>query len=283
MIRGLKMKKMNGKNKGKLLVHIILIIGSIWMIFPFFWMVLTSFKTFSETTRIPPVIFPKSFSFANYTTVFLTLPFKQFYINTIITSFTVTIGQIIVSTMAAYVFARLKFPGNKILFFIVLSVMMVPTQIFIIPQYMTMKYLHLLDSLPALIIPGWFSAFSVFLLRQFFMTLPIELEEAARIEGCGTFKIFYSIMLPLAKPGIVAASIFSILWSWNDLMWPLIVNNSMEKMTLAAGLASLQGQHLTNYPVIMAGAFLAVLPMLIIFLIFQKQFVEGIALSGTKA
>lgn len=277
------MKKMNGKNKGKLLVHIILIIGSIWMIFPFFWMILTSFKTFSETTRIPPVIFPKSFSFANYTTVFLTLPFKQFYINTIITSFTVTIGQIIVSTMAAYVFARLKFPGNKILFFIVLSVMMVPTQIFIIPQYMTMKYLHLLDSLPALIIPGWFSAFSVFLLRQFFMTLPIELEEAARIEGCGTFNIFYCIMLPLAKPGIVAASIFSILWSWNDLMWPLIVNNSMEKMTLAAGLASLQGQHLTNYPVIMAGAFLAVLPMLIIFLIFQKQFVEGIALSGTKA
>ena len=277
------MKKMNGKNKGKLLVHIILIIGSIWMIFPFFWMILTSFKTFSETTRIPPVIFPKSFSFANYNTVFLTLPFKQFYINTIVTSFTVTIGQIIVSTMAAYVFARLKFPGNKILFFIVLSVMMVPTQIFIIPQYMTMKYLHLLDSLPALIIPGWFSAFSVFLLRQFFMTLPIELEEAARIEGCGTFKIFYSIMLPLAKPGIVAASIFSILWSWNDLMWPLIVNNSMEKMTLAAGLASLQGQHLTNYPVIMAGAFLAVLPMLIIFLIFQKQFVEGIALSGTKA
>jgi len=277
------MKKMNGKNKGKLLVHIILIIGSIWMIFPFFWMILTSFKTFSETTRIPPVIFPKSFSFTNYATVFLTLPFKQFYINTIITSFTVTIGQIIVSTMAAYVFARLKFPGNKILFFIVLSVMMVPTQIFIIPQYMTMKYLHLLDSLPALIIPGWFSAFSVFLLRQFFMTLPIELEEAARIEGCGTFKIFYSIMLPLAKPGIIAASIFSILWSWNDLMWPLIVNNSMEKMTLAAGLASLQGQHLTNYPVIMAGAFLAVLPMLIIFLIFQKQFVEGIALSGTKA
>jgi len=283
MIRRLKMKKMNGKNKGKLLVHIILIIGSIWMIFPFFWMILTSFKTFSETTRIPPVIFPKSFSFTNYATVFLTLPFKQFYINTIITSFTVTIGQIIVSTMAAYVFARLKFPGNKILFFIVLSVMMVPTQIFIIPQYMTMKYLHLLDSLPALIIPGWFSAFSVFLLRQFFMTLPIELEEAARIEGCGTFKIFYSIMLPLAKPGIIAASIFSILWSWNDLMWPLIVNNSMEKMTLAAGLASLQGQHLTNYPVIMAGAFLAVLPMLIIFLIFQKQFVEGIALSGTKA
>ena len=277
------MKKMNGKSKGKLLVHIILIIGSIWMIFPFFWMILTSFKTFSETTRIPPVIFPKSFSFDNYTTVFLTLPFKQFYINTIVTSFTVTIGQIIVSTMAAYVFARLKFPGNKILFFIVLSVMMVPTQIFIIPQYMTMKYLHLLDSLPALIIPGWFSAFSVFLLRQFFMTLPIELEEAARIEGCGTFKIFYSIMLPLAKPGIVAASIFSILWSWNDLMWPLIVNNSMEKMTLAAGLASLQGQHLTKYPVIMAGAFLAVLPMLIIFLIFQKQFVEGIALSGTKA
>jgi len=283
MIRRPKMKKMNGKNKGKLLVHIILIIGSIWMIFPFFWMILTSFKTFSETTRIPPVIFPKSFSFTNYATVFLTLPFKQFYINTIITSFTVTIGQIIVSTMAAYVFARLKFPGNKILFFIVLSVMMVPTQIFIIPQYMTMKYLHLLDSLPALIIPGWFSAFSVFLLRQFFMTLPIELEEAARIEGCGTFKIFYSIMLPLAKPGIIAASIFSILWSWNDLMWPLIVNNSMEKMTLAAGLASLQGQHLTNYPVIMAGAFLAVLPMLIIFLIFQKQFVEGIALSGTKA
>lgn len=277
------MRRTSKINKSKLLVHVILIIGAIWMVFPFLWMILTSFKTFSETTRIPPIIFPKSFSFANYKTVFLTLPFKQFYINTIVTSFSVTIGQIIISTMAGYVFARIKFPGNRILFFLVLSVMMVPSQIFIIPQYMTMKYLHLLNSIPALIIPGLFSPFSVFLLRQFFITLPIELEEAAKIDGCGRFKIFYSIMLPLAKPGIVAASIFSMLWSWNDLMWPLIVNNSMEKMTLASGLASLQGQHLTNYPVIMAGAFLAVWPMIIIFLVFQKQFVEGIALSGTKA
>lgn len=277
------MKKVIKINNSKLLVHIILIIGSIAMVFPFLWMILTSFKTFSETTRIPPVIFPKSFSLANYRTVFLTLPFKQFYFNTMVTSFTVTFGQLIIASMAAYAFARIKFPGRKLLFYLVLSVMMVPSQIFTIPQYMTMKHLHLLNSIPALIIPGLFSSFSVFLLRQFFLTLPIELEEAATIDGCGKFKTFYSIMLPLAKPGIIAASIFSVLWSWNDLMWPLIVNNSMEKMTLAAGLASLQGQHLTNYPVIMAGSFLAVWPMIIIFLVFQKQFVEGIALSGTKA
>lgn len=263
-------------------IYIVLIIGAILMVVPFIWMFLTSVKTLGESTAVPPVIIPETFQWSNYAEVFVNLPFYTFYWNTIITTIFKTIGQLVICSLAAYAFARLQFPGRNLFFLLALSVLMVPGQVFLIPQYMIMKNLGWLNSLQALIVPGLFSAFGTFLLRQFFMTLPKELEESAKLDGCNTFRIYWQIMLPLAKPGLVALAIFTILWSWNDLMWPLIVNTSPDKMVLSAGLASLQGEHGTNYTILMAGSLLAIWPMIVIFLIFQKSFIEGIALTGSK-
>ncbi len=158
---------------------------------------------------------------------------------------------------------------------------MVPTQLFLIPQYLIMQQLGWLNSLQALIVPGLFSAFGTFLLRQFFNSLPRELDEAATLDGANHLRIYSQILLPLARPGLVALGILDIIWSWNDLLWPLIVNTSVDKMTLSAGLASLQGQHATNYPLLMAGALLATWPLVLVFFFLQRYFIEGIAFSGS--
>jgi multiple sugar transport system permease protein len=163
-----------------------------------------------------------------------------------------------------------------------LSVLMVPPQLFVIPQYEIIAKLGWLNSLPALITPGLFSAFGTFLLRQFFLSLPVELDEAARLDGASPLRTWWSVMMPLARPGLVALGILTALWSWNDFFWPLVVNNDPEKMTVSAGLASLQGQFTTDYPVLMAGSLLASLPVVVVFAVLQRQFVEGIALTGSK-
>ncbi|MGE6754651.1 carbohydrate ABC transporter permease [Rossellomorea sp. NPDC071047] len=264
------------------LIHFILIMGSIVMLFPFVWMILTSLKTYAESIQVPPVMIPEDFQWKNYQEVFTLLPFFKFMMNTFIITVLRTAGQLFLCSLAAYAFARIVFPGRNLLFVLALSVLMVPGQVFLLPQYMIMVKLGWLNTLQAVVVPGVFSAFGTFLLRQFFMGLPKELEEAARLDGCNHFQIYWRIMLPLAKPGLIALGIFTILWSWNELMWPMIVNSSPEAMTLAVGLSSLQGQYGTNYPILMAGSFLAVLPMLILFIILQKQFIEGIAITGGK-
>ncbi|PLS05350.1 carbohydrate ABC transporter permease [Neobacillus cucumis] len=270
------------KRPRNILIHVILIIGALSMITPFLWMVLTSLKTFGESTQVPPVIIPSKLKWSNFTEIFVTLPFLKFYWNTILTTIFKTLGQLLFCSLAAYAFARINFPGRNLLFILLLSILMVPSQAYIIPQYLIMVKLGWLNSLQALIVPGITSVFGTFLLRQFFMTLPSELEDAAKLDGCNHFQIYWKIMLPLAKPGLIAHAIFTILWCWNDLMWPLIVNNSPDQMPLSAGLASLQGQFLTNFPVLMAGSLLASWPMIIMFIFLQKHFVEGIAISGTK-
>ncbi len=276
---------MNGlnlsKNK-KILIHFILIIGVITTAIPFIWMILTSLKTLGETTQIPPKIFPSSPQWSNYKKAIDTLPYGTFYYNTIVYTIVTTIGQLVFCSMAGYAFARIDFPGKNFIFILILSVLMVPGQIFIIPQFMIIKKLGLLNSIPALILPGLFSAFGTYLMKQFFMNIPKELEEAAVLDGYNRFQILTKIMLPLVKPALTALAISTMLYCWNSLMWPLIANTSIDKMTLSAGLASMQGQHSTNYPVMMAGTVLAIWPMIIVFLIFQKQFVEGMAFTGTK-
>lgn len=265
-----------------LLIHIILIIGAVIMILPFLWMVLTSLKTVGEAVQVPPKIFPSSPQFNNYSEVLNILPFSKFYINTILMLIGRVIGSVFFSAMAAYACARLNFPGKNIFFGLVLFQMMIPSQIFIIPQFLFVQKLGLLNTVSALIVPGIVSAFGTFLLRQFFMGLPKDLEEAAKLDGCNTWQTFYKIMLPLSRSGLVALGIFTALFAFKDLMWPLIVNMSLDKMTLSAGLASLQGQFTTNYPQLMAGSLLAIWPMLLIFIVFQKKFIEGIATSGGK-
>ncbi|MBS3198618.1 carbohydrate ABC transporter permease [Turicibacter bilis] len=275
----MKKKKIN---KGNLIVHLVLIIGSVIMILPFAWMILTSFKTLAESTQMPPKIFPDTLQFSNYTEVMRLLPFDKFYINTILMLLFRVIGSVLFSAMAAYAFARLNFPGKNFFFSLVLLQMMVPGQLFIIPQFLLVQKLGLLNTVTALVIPGIVSAFGTFLLRQFFMGIPKELEEAAKLDGCSIGRTFFSIMLPLANSGLVALGIFTALFAFKDLMWPLIVNMSIDKMTLSAGLASLQGQFSTNFPQLMAGSLLAVWPMLLIFVIFQRKFIEGIATTGGK-
>lgn len=273
------------KNKVKfrhLIIYIILLLGLVITLLPFVWMILTSFKTQSEAIKIPPVIFPKVWNLQNYSAVFEMIPFAKMYFNTAITALVTIVGQLLICSLAAYAFARIHFPGRDIIFVCLLAVLMVPSSFFILPQYLLIQKVGLLNTLPALFIPYLFSAFGTFLLRQFFMALPDELEDAARLDGCNHLQSYAKIMLPLIRSGLVALGILTLRFAWNDLMWPLIVNTSTDKMTLSAGLAFMQGQYITNYPVMMAGAVLAVLPLLILFVIFQKQFVEGIALSGIK-
>ena len=270
-------------NINHLIVHMILLAGVAVVVFPFLWMILTSFKTSGEAMKIPPIIFPEKFvTTAYHTIVSSAIPFGTVYMNTIISTVVTTIVQIAFCSMAGYAFGRIDFPFKNAIFVLILSVLMVPGQIFLIPQYQIIQKMGLLDTIPALFMPNLFSAFGTFLLRQFFMSLPKELEEAAIVDGCGRFRIFGQIMLPLVKPGIVALAIFTIKFAWNDFMWPLIVNTSMEKMTLGPALSTLQGQYTTEYPMQMAGAVLAVVPLIVIFFLFQKQFIEGVAQSGIK-
>ena len=245
-------------------------------------MFLTSIKTYEETIRIPMKFLPEIPQWVNYAIVSNKLNFPQLYLNTILVTVLMIIGQILVVTICAYAFDRLNFPGKNVLFLCMLALMMVPGQIFIIPRFKMMVKLGLTNTMTGLVLPGLFNVFGVFLMRQFFSTLPRELDEAARIDGCSYFRTYWNVLLPLMKPGLTTLAILAMLGTWKDLMWPLINNSQSEKMTLAAGLAMLIGEHTTYYEQVMAGGIIAVLPLIVLFIIFQRQFVEGIAHSGIK-
>ena len=276
-------KESSYRRNAKLLVHIILIMGSFIMIFPFVWMILTSFKTQGEAIMIPPILLPSSWEPVSYIEVLRTLPFDKLYYNTIVLMLARIVCATVTSSMAGFAFAKLEFPFKKLFFFIVLTQLMLPSQVFIIPQYGMLSAMNQLNTIFALIFPGLVSAFGTFFLRQFYMGLPNDLSEAAKLDGCNVFQTFFLILMPLTKTAMMALAVFTALFAYSDMMWPLIVNMNIEKMTLSAGISSLQGQHSTNYPVMMAGSALAMIPMLVLYLIFQRQFIEGIALTGTKA
>lgn len=257
-------------------------ISGFMMVFPFLWEFLTSLKTLGESTSVPPVIFPSVWRWNNYQRVFEAIPFAQQFLNTVLITVGRVAGQLLFCSLAAYAFARLTFRGRNIVFLLFLSILMVPTQLYVIPQYQIMESLGWLNSLKALIAPGLFSAFGVFLLRQFFLALPQELEDAARVDGCNPIQTYWYVMLPLVRPGLIALGVLTTIWSWNDLLWPLIVNTDPDKMPLSAGLASLQGQRLTDFPVLMAGALLASLPMIVLFTVMQRHFIASIATTGMK-
>lgn len=270
------------KRFGRYWIHVILIIVTILMIGPFIWMFLTSIKTYEETIQVPMIWFPSEIQWVNYQIVNEKFPFLRLYINTILVVIATVITQLAMSSLAAYAFARLNFPGKNALFLLMLSLLMVPGQIFLIPQYQIIVGLNLTDTLSALILPNMFSVFGVFLLRQFFAAIPKELEDAARIDGCNHFRIYWQIMMPLVTPGLVAMGILTMIGAWKELLWPLIVNQSIDKMTLSAGLANLIGEHTTYHEQVMAGAVISVLPMIVVFAFFQRKFVESIAQTGVK-
>ena len=265
------------------ITHIILILGSVLMIFPFVWMILTSFKTRPESLTIPPTFFPAAFQWDNYTEVLRTLPFDKLYINTLLMIFFRVVCATLFSSMAGFAFAKLEFPCKKLCFFIVLTQLMLPNQIFIIPQYLILSDIKMLNTIFALVFPGLVSAFGAFFLRQFYMSLPDDLMEAAVIDGANIGQTFIRIMFPLTKTALMALAVFTALFAYSDMMWPLICNMQVDKMTLSAGIASLRGQHDTNFPVMMAGSTLAMIPMLVLYLVFQRQFIEGIALTDMKS
>ncbi|MDH6364280.1 multiple sugar transport system permease protein [Enterococcus sp. PF1-24] len=270
------------QSKGYIIIYACLTLGAIIMVFPFIWSILTSFKTLTESLTFPPKFFPDQWNLNNYKDVWQALPFPKFFFNTVVMMVARVITSTIFSAMAGYAFARIQVRGMNLLFLLVLLPMMVPGQVFILPQYLLISKAGLTNTLLALVIPGIASTFGTFLMRQFFMSVPEEIEEAAILDGCNYGQIFIKIMLPLAKAPLVSLAIFTALFAWKDLMWPLIVNMSPDKMPLSSGLALLQGQYTTNYPQLMAGAVLATIPMLILYLIFQKQFIQGVASTGSK-
>jgi ABC-type sugar transport system, permease component len=267
----------------KIAVHALLVAGACAMILPFAWMVLTSFKTVAESTSLHPfVIFPSEWKFENYAEVWRQNDFFTLYFNTFAMMALRVLCSLLFSAMAAYAFARLEFPGRNLFFGLVLFQMMVPTQIFIIPQYLMVDAMGMRNTIFALVFPGLVSAFGTFLLRQFFLGLPKELEEAAKLDGCNIGQTFVRVMLPLARSGLVALAIFTALFAFKDLMWPMIVNTSSSAATLSSALAKIQSAYSVHYPELMAASVIAIWPMLLVYMAFQKQFIEGIATSGGK-
>ena len=266
----------------KFLTYFFLILGAIIMIFPFAWMILTSSKTVPESMQIPPTIFPKQLMLDNFHDAIASLPFANLYINTILMVFFRVICAVLFSSMAGYAFAKLKFRFKNALFGIVLIQMSLPSQIFIIPQYQMVAKMGMANTIFALVFPGLVSAFGVFFLRQTYMSIPDEVGEAAYLDGCNQWQTFYKVMFPLTGTSVAALTIFTAVFAYGDLMWPLVVNSDLKMMTLSSGLSTLKGQFSTNFPVLMAGSLLAMLPMVVLYLIFQRQFVEGIAGTGGK-
>lgn len=270
------------KNTTTALTYIALIIGSIIMVFPFVWMLLTSFKTNAEVMQIPPTILPSKWDFSSFAKVVDLLPFGNLYFNTALMILLRVVCAVVFCSMAGYAFAKLNFKGKNLLFTLVIVQQMIPGQIFIIPQYQMIAKMGMTDTIFSLVFPGIVSAFGTFFLRQAYMGIPNEVAEAAYLDGCTRWQTFTKIMFPLTKSSIAALSVFTAVFAYTDLMWPLVANTNINSTTLSAGLSSLNGQFSTNYPVLMAGSLLAMLPMVVLYLCFQRHFIEGVAMTGGK-
>jgi multiple sugar transport system permease protein len=265
-------------------IHFVLIVLGAAMILPFAWMISTSLKGYHEIFRYPPKWIPDSPQWSNYLEVWKLAPFGRFYVNSVFVALVTTVGQVITGVLAAYAFSRMEFWGRDKVFMLFLATLMVPTQVTLIPTYIVMSQMGWIDSYQALIIPFVSTAFSVFLLRQFFLTIPKELEEASIMDGCSKLRFICSVLMPLAKPAIASVSLFGFLGSWNSYLWPLIVINSNQMRTLPIGLryfVSQQGGG-SEWHYLMAASLIVMLPVLIVFFAAQKQFIEGIARSGIK-
>lgn len=258
--------------------------GAVLMLLPFWVMVITSLVGPDEVFQMPPRLWPQHWHWENYRRLFQQAPMALYFLNSVLVSVITTVGHVLFSAMAAYAFSRLHFPHKNKLFFVFLMTMMVPPQVNIVPLFFLMKTFHWLDSYAALIVPGLFGAFGVFMLRQWFNGLPKELEEAARMDGCNPWQIFWRIALPLATPALAALAIFVFINTWNSFMWPLIVTHSESIRTLPVGIATLKGsfRDTTDWTVLMAAATLSILPVIGVFLIGQKQFMQGLLSGGVK-
>jgi multiple sugar transport system permease protein len=277
-------------------LHILLIAGALTMILPFLWMLSTSLKPEPEIFHFPPNWFPHLWKWANYSEAMNAAPFGRYFINTAIYATAITLSNLLLCSMAAYAFARLRFRGRSVLFILTLGTMMVPGQVTMVPVFILLKRWPfmggndwlgigghgLLNSYTGLILPGAVGAFGIFLLRQFFMTLPRDLEDAARIDGCSEIGIYWRIILPLSAPALATLGIFTFTAAWNEFLWPLLIMSKDSMKTLQIGLQVFQTQYTTRWDLLMAGTVVVTLPVLVIFLLGQRYFTRGIALSGMK-
>lgn len=276
------MNQYANKSRGaKWLVGLILAVGGFFMILPFIWMVLSSVKTDAEILQIPPTIWPETFTWANFQSLFTELNFGVYLRNTLVIVLFSFIG-LFLNAMAGYGFAKFKFRGKNQMFYMVLATMMIPGQVTMIPVYLILNMFHLTNTMTGIVLPGLVGAFGIFLFRQFMSTIPDELMEAARLDGASEFFIFWKIILPISRPVLAVQGILTFIAGWNSFLWPLIIANDEKYYTLSVGLSLLKGQYASNYALQMAGSTFMVIPIILIFMMFQKYILKGFNVSGLK-
>lgn len=262
--------------------HLLLMPTALLFALPLAWMILTSFMPTSDIDRFPPRFWPSRISFAGYTGLFEKSDILHWLLNTSIVATVAVTSHLVLCSLAGYGFARLRFVGRGTMFFLLVATIMVPIQLLMIPTFVMFSRMHLVNSLGAAIVPWLASAFGIFLMRQFFLNFPAELEEAAMLDGCNRVQILLRVVLPLAKPAMATLAVFTLLGSWNDLIWPLVAINNEDAFTLQLGLATFQGMRRTEWQLLMAGNVVATLPLLVGFLLAQKHFVATMSLTGLK-
>jgi multiple sugar transport system permease protein len=267
--------------------HLVLVPAAVVLLFPFAWLLLTSLETSSEALHFPPLLTPHVLKLSNYPAAWNSAPFGRFFINSAVVAVTTVLSNLVLCSLAGYAFARLRFLGRGLLFATIMATLMVPFQVTMIPQFIITKWLgvHVLagvgiNHIGALILPNAATAFGVFFLRQFFRTLPLEYEESARVDGASRLKVLWRIVLPLSAPALATLAALTFLDSWNSFLWPLIVVTSTNQMTLPLGLATFQGAHSTEWPLLMAANMMSLTPMLVIFFVAQRYFVRSVAATG---
>lgn len=263
------------------IVHSVLIVGALIMIVPYLWMITLSLKP-KELTFTAPYLIPTTFVMSNYQQAWQTASFDRYYLNSALVTVGITVGQVVIGSLAAYAFARLRFPGKEVIFILFLATMMVPFHAILIPSYLLIERLGWVDTYKAMIVPRLFSAFGIFLMRQYYENISSELDDAALIDGCSRIGVWWRILVPLSGPGLVTLGIFSFLFAWNEFLWPLVVINDPEMRTVQLGLAMFQGRYGTQWTLLMAGTVTATLPTILVFLIGQRWFIESIAHTGLK-
>jgi multiple sugar transport system permease protein len=274
----MKVKKFSKKTVSLIILSILALMAFI----PLYWMVVTAFKQPTLTMKFPPEIFPKNPTLQNFESLFQRRDLFRWTLNSVIVAGTVTLTQIFLCAMAGYAIAKKRFPGSKLFFWIYISSMMIPKQVTIVPLYIMVANFGLVDTYGGLILPSIAAPFGVFLMRQFMLSLPNEIIDAARIDGAGEFKTFWKIILPMSKPALAVLGIFTFVGEWNSFLWPLIVTQSSKMKTLQAGLALIQEEVPMEYAYLMAGATFAAVPMIIVFLSFQKYFLRGVTVGAVK-
>ncbi len=266
----------------KMLLTGIKVLIILLVLFPFFWLLVSSFKHEKDIMSYPPRIFAQEYTLENYTKVMDYIPLLAYVKNTVVFSGGVVLAQLLFDSLAAYALARMEFKGKRIVSYVVLLTMMIPFQVYMIPLFIEENVLGILDTYAGLILPRMVMPFGIFLMRTAFVSLPKNLEEAARIDGMNEFGIFFQIMLPLCKPTLLTLGIITLMNNWNDLLYPLLLTSDVKKRTLAAGLALFTGENITKYGPVMAGTVISIIPLLIAYVFAQKYFVAGVAMSGSK-